>query len=865
MLIRPTCWRRIARFRLLVAVTACVAVQTGCKRSYYRKQADRDTYEVVAQGTTDPRFVAPDFSITPDPRARFADPTDPDYPPMPPDDPESHRFMHCVYGMHGAKDWHAHGDLDDVAFESWRSFLPMNEQGEVEVDFAGVVELARLHSREYQTQLETLYLSALDVTFERFRFDTQFFGGNLTTFSVEGPVHNGGESSSLGTTTTDLRAQKLLAGGGTLMAGIANSIVYQFSGPNSGTRTSLANFVFTQPLAQFAGRAYNLERLTTVERNLLANLRQFVRYRQSFVTRLANERAAPVSLSRLGGFFGGAGLSGFSGVGGGGFGRVGTFGIASNGSIAGGQGTGAAVAGGFYGLLQAQQFIRNQRATVASLRDTWIQFQALYEAGRITDRFQVDFARQSYFTAQSQLVNFKVSFQSTLDAYKQSMGLPPSLDLVIKDNSLDRFNLIAPESTQLQSDISDLLDELRSREQPPSAADQKLLIDQVRSLYERVEEQRQQVRQDGLHLIDSLERRRASLLRLSRSTEVLSGDIDSRIFVPDRPEFEARQISHDLDGATQELFDFGKLLDEFVAREHEPRAFQTELTQLATQLSNRVLELSLLQARARLHSIDLTHVDLTEEQAVATALCNRPDWMNAKAALVDSWRRIRYNASALKSGVTFSLAGEVGTVGNNPLDFRGSNGELAAGLAFDAPLTRVAERNLYRQSLIEYQQQRRALMDYRDDIVAGLRDHLRQTRLNEINIELRREALDVAIDQVDVSRLNINRPPKPGKNPGEFEPISPTAALDAINSLSALLQNQNDVMNVWVNQEVRRMLLDFDLGTMQLDERGMWIDPGELSPNKLPMPAVDTVDDGIPPDVELPELPVPSRDTPERP
>jgi hypothetical protein len=116
-----------------------------------------------------------------------------------------------------------------------------------------------------------------------------------------------------------------------------------------------------------------------------------------------------------------------------------------------------------------------------------------------------------------------------------------------------------------------------------------------------------------------------------------------------------------------------------------------------------------------------------------------------------------------------------------------------------------------------------------------------------------------------VCRLNINRPPKPGKNPGEFEPISPTAALDAINSLSALLQNQNDVMNVWVNQEVRRMLLDFDLGTMQLDERGMWIDPGELSPNKLPMPAVDTVDDGIPPDVELPELPVPSRDTPERP
>ncbi len=33
-------------------------------------------------------------------------------------------------------------------------------------------------------------------------------------------------------------------------------------------------------------------------------------------------------------------------------------------------------------------------------------------------------------------------------------------------------------------------------------------------------------------------------------------------------------------------------------------------------------------------------------------------------------------------------------------------------------------------------------------------------------------------------------------------------------------------MSVWVNYEVERMNLDFNLDTMQLDEEGLWIDPG---------------------------------------
>ena len=47
----------------------------------------------------------------------------------------------------------------------------------------------------------------------------------------------------------------------------------------------------------------------------------------------------------------------------------------------------------------------------------------------------------------------------------------------------------------------------------------------------------------------------------------------------------------------------------------------------------------------------------------------------------------------------------MGTVGNNPVQFR-ATGSLQVGLQFDAPFTRLLERNNYRQAIIDYQQER---------------------------------------------------------------------------------------------------------------------------------------------------------------
>ncbi|MCC6510409.1 MAG: hypothetical protein IT423_15005, partial [Pirellulaceae bacterium] len=56
----------------------------------------------------------------------------------------------------------------------------------------------------------------------------------------------------------------------------------------------------------------------------------------------------------------------------------------------------------------------------------------------------------------------------------------------------------------------------------------------------------------------------------------------------------------------------------------------------------------------------------------------------------------------------------------------------------------------------------------------------------------------------------------------------PTAARDTVSALSDLVNAQNLFVGVWVNYEALRRNLDLDLGTMQIDSEGLWIDPGPI-------------------------------------
>ena len=203
--------------------------------------------------------------------------------------------------------------------------------------------------------------------------------------------------------------------------------------------------------------------------------------------------------------------------------------------------------------------------------------------------------------------------------------------------------------------------------------------------------------------------------------------------------------------------------------------------------------------------------------------------MNARANLVDSWRQIEVRANALEGFLNLTASGDIGTKGDNPVEFSSDNSSLRFGLEFDTPVNRLEERNNYRQTLINYQRARRDYMRFEDQLKQSVRNTVRFVDLSRINFEVRRAAVQVAIAQVDIARLNLEQPPKIGQGNTQ---ASPTATRDLVSALNDLLDAQNDFLNVWVNYEVLRMLLDFELGTMELDENGLWRDPGPVvTPN----------------------------------
>ena len=859
----PAAEGRLGRALVIAALLAAVIAPTGCNRAHYRRQADAEVNCIIDNKAMAVGSAPGQFRIDVDPRSRMYDANNPDCPPMPPDDPVSHLLMKCVDCKPGSPCWNHMAKTPYVENPSWEDQLPRDEDGNVVLDLTGAVQLALLESPNYQEQLETLYLSGLDVSFERFRFDTQFFGGSSIFFTADGRERSGtGRSSSVlevqpFRSGNRLRAERLTATGGELVVGLANSLMWQFAGPDDYTSTTLLDFNLVQPLLRMGGRTRVMERLTISERALIANVRQMEQFRRGFYLNVVTGREPGEGPNRRGGFFGGSGLEGFSGVGAGGFGRVGGFG---GGGFGGGfgftGGAGAAGAGGYLGLLQNAQILRNQYSNIAALRDSVEQLDAAYDAGRL-DRFQVDLARQALYNAQSQLLNSEAQYASSLDNFKTQYGLPPDLDIKVADPMLDHFNLLEPSLASVQIQVTEVLTVLREGAEnraageggepilivpaePPPLPSAEVLRTDLDSLVEKGAEIRAEsatqyaiALDDFRKLEQALPQRYIALRRLAEREEVSQAEMDADLFSIEQLNARVGQLKQDLDTLGQRLEVVWGRMDRVASGEAlTPAARQTELTGALTALSGELLELSLLQARARLDAVAFEAVELTPEEAFCIASRYRRDWMNARASLVDSWRLIHFNANDLQSDLNLIFSGDIGNVGDNPARLRGTNGRLRVGLEFDAPLTRLSERNVYRQSLIEYQQARRNYYRFRDGVHRNLRATLRQLRVDELNFELRRAAVHVAITQVDLARLRLSEPARPVAASAPGQPTQPggqsqfgdTVARDLVNALIDLLNVQNDFLSVWVDHEVQRLNLDFDLGIMELDPQGIRIE-----------------------------------------
>jgi len=874
--------RRIAGLLLAMMVLPAFS---GCSRKFWREQAEGDTYRAISEKLTDERWQNPRMSLTPDKRSRFYDPYDPDKPPLPPDDPAAHQFMHCVDGKEHFKYWHATGDTVTVENPAWlepysvllNSGNPVEGHDLVEipsVTLKEAVDLTYIHSREYQTQVEDVYLEALALTQQRYFMNTRFAIGDRAS-GVGGGVllgefpHSGSNTATL---QNGLGITQALPAGGTFAIDVLNSITWN-SGHGVGSAPGLG-WSLTQPLLNGAGRKVVLENLTQAERNLLYEVRRMARFRQTLFTDVTNDylglqqtaqtirnsennirqlqeqieiRRAEEDVQ-------------FPTI------AVFLFELPDTAEIPESLKERLSYNEGllkWYGLEMTDE----QKADLLAISDDRAFQAAAQELIQFRETEPINLSVLQLVTqlnqAQNQLEGSRRQLADDLDSFKIRLGLPPNVQMTVDDAFIDQFELI-------DTDVLALADELKEfaktqgpallpsgevagdvERAAPKFDDLKQYIATLVEITDRVaNDGLENVKQDFVPVREILDatspeklqpdsRLRAFGSSAERERVIHDVATDLRLFRLNAQTFEqisdALTIFHrtlqvgsaedvvqslDMNGdkmlSPNELpldwnnlpgMSFEKLKDNVTGEE-----FLGMVRDAAMDMRERLLKivtgLQVVQAGLRVEAIALnefvlpdTEIEPDIEEVVRIALNNRHDLMNARAAVMDARRQVELAANSLMAKLDVSVNGSVDADS-------GDNDDTNIRIDFKTPLDQVEARNFYNSTLIDYQRARRTYMELEDGVKRSVRSSWRQLMVARERLEIDRQTVRNAALEYDNAAG--------GTAQGN--------SLNLLNALRSVLQATNSLVSDWISYETNRLNIFRDMGIMELDPNGVWLD-----------------------------------------
>ena len=905
---------------------------SGCSRNFWRTQADFDALNLLENKQFDPRWQIPRTTVDADPRSRFYDPYDLDCEPLPPDDPAANQYMSWLYGMRGYKSWHRFGESMTVENPQWLenfglqpdtfhdvfrasdgiSAVPVSSLSTAEKDaerlaptienltLEQAIELSSIHSRDYQTQLENLFLSALQLSLDQFQFNVRYlaFGGTKPKGDATLSTTSGGPTSLL--FSSQGGASQILPTGGQWVVGLANNTLWLFSGGNNTTSQSLLTYSLIQPLLQGAGRKVILENLTFSERNVLYNTRILARYRKVFFAD-AVVNTGGGSTSTLSGISSSSGssvqnptvISTNAGI------------AVAPGSTVGSSSASGGNAQGYFGLLYQYQQVLNQRENVALLRGQTERLRELvsqtpfrrlpvgalpngivfppelavkieyvpqtrrlrwkaadlmtvddrdklialsddpqYAAAvrGLSDQLRIGVTTVDILTVATNLTQAEIqeraltlAYYEEIDQYKFFLGLPIDMQISIDNSMLKPFELTDPRLIETESDIIGFIKRTVALDEGnPPLAEARSLVEGFQDLVSKVGKYGIEILADDFRRVQANTPRRLSKLISDESRDLVSRTLerDAIIFASVRADF--REIAQLVDRLS------GQLSADEVPQKVRVEALAA-IKDAREDLLVAVQNLRVLQVgqRAELITVEDFHMDVDE--AVAIALENRLDLMNARARVMDSRRNMEVAANRLEAVLNVVAQGNLNTppTGNHPLDFRGANSTFQFGLQMTAPLDQMQVRNLYRGSLVSYQQARRAYMLLEDQVKYDIRTSWRQLQVNRQNLETSRKNLRQAALQFDINVANNLNPRAQGQGGGGGggaaagggggaqggTNLGNSSGLNINNALGALVRAQNALIQYWTSYERNRINIYRDMDIMQIDERGLWIDP----------------------------------------
>ncbi|MEZ5942107.1 MAG: TolC family protein [Planctomycetaceae bacterium] len=825
---------------LATAVVLCLA-STGCSRQFWRHQADRDAYDAISDRLTDPRWALPRIDLQPDPTSRFFDANDPDHAPLPPDDPAAHAYMHWVDGWEGYKGWHRFGDEMSVENPQWISNFavrndlldpltgqPMPPTLAIEnLGLGDAIELSLIHSRDYQFQLENVYLAALDVTFQRFQFNVRYLGlGGEPSASITQRVSpEGGTDSTSGAMRFGVR--KVLPAGTQVALELANNTLWLFSGGNQTQSASVLSYSITQPLLIGAGRKIGLENLTDSERALLYQTRDLARFRQEFFTdtvggylglltilqairneqgnirRLEDQTDRQLAEATRGERAANADLAAFP------------EGVVIPPELAGQLIYREDLQRIFWrGLMtdEQEQILRNlsQDPGFKTAAERMIQSLRTTVAPLDVLNLQTSLANSVNSLRSSQL-----SYQDRLDAFKFQLGLPPDMSLSIDDSLLKQFEVISAELFAIEDEaknfagISGTLDD-----ETPDLGELRTALGKFGELLDHAESVGLKQVSDDVASVDAAVPIRLAELQTEEDRKNLVADLERARFLYQEASEKMLEIRRALAGFQEAVRSDNIGLDERLEAYHG-------LTMMREDLLRLMQNLQVVQISMRIELISLIPVDISLEEATANAVENRVDLMNTRAIVMDARRQVEITANRLQAALDLVVDGDIRTAGGNkPFNFNGQSSQLRAGIRFTAPLDQIAERNNYRVALLRYQRARRDYMQQEDLVKQDVRRAWRQLIVLRRNFETSRRAVRLAALQYDSAVNEANAPGGQAQGGGRG-----LQGNNLLNALNAILRNQNDLIRNWTNYEQNRLNIYRDMGTMEIGPDGLWNDP----------------------------------------
>jgi outer membrane protein TolC len=759
--------------RGLLIPLALLAV--GCSRTFYRQQADAETYPLLAERAFGPSSAVGITDLTPQPGSRLGDPFHPDATPKPPDDPAAALFMDRPGGFKGSKRWGRFGATDQIEPPGWEAALGLDASGTLKLDQTRSAEVALLNSREFQTAREELYVVALALTLNRFEFASQWFAALDPTYTRVGAGSLPTEANVLNV-AGGFGFTRFLPAGGQLLTNFANSFTWEFTGNTGAAVNGSFTATLLQPLLRNFGRDVRLENLTQAERDTLYAVRGYARFRKQFW--------ADIAVSD----------------------------------------------GGYLDLLLSVQSLRNARENLKSQEENYARTEFAFQGNR-RSVVDVDQAFQGLLQARQQILNAEVGLETSLDRFKRTLGLPPRLKLELDDQPLDLFVVLDPQVDKLRADLT-AFELARNAELGalPEADAIKAAYAALAQLAERTGGAVDSVADDLAKWKERSERplkpgeeketrdRAADLYR--RNADV-AADVKKRLKeLADDIAAHAQLVT----GATRK-----ESWERLVSGERNQQGDvvrQSDLKRLVELLD----DLTNAQTLARIYRIELPTVAAEEDAAIAEAKAQRLDLMNQQARVTDAWRKVIVAANALRSDLTFTSTAALNTApgASQPLAYDTRFTRIAVGLQFDGPLNRLAERNLYRVALISYQQARRAYMNQSDLIEQEVRLTLRNLRQARLSFEIARQQLIAAARQVANERILLNAPQRLQQQGGGGDPT-----LRTLQALAQLNAARNDLAGTFIRYEQLRVQLLLNLEALQLDDRGL---PTNAAPAADPAP-----------------------------